>query len=549
MTDIVSHEQGFWATEQALSQVPALQVLMGLGYEYLSPEQALAARGGKPANVLLERVLTEQLARLNQIQHKGKKHLFSAANIQDAVRKLKHIKYEGLQRTNEAVFDLLTLGTALEQSVAGNLKSFTLRYIDWHNPHHNVFHVVPEFSVERANSTETVRPDLVLFVNGIPLCVIECKSPETTVEQAISQTIRNQGSEYIPELFCYVQLVMGVNKNAACYGTTGTSKNFWSRWHEMEDTAEQVAAAVNQRLSVAQKNALFTGEFAALRQACDDLERGGDRQVTEQDKAIYSLCRPTRLLDLSWRFTLFESGEKKIARYQQYFVVRSTLARIKQRYDDHGSVPGSLTEHCADGKRKGGIVWHSQGSGKSLTMVMFVRNLLLDETITNPRIVLVTDREDLDQQLANTFTACGLSRKQASSGRNLVKHLKDKVGIITTLIHKFDRGWQAEKFVDQSSDIFVLVDESHRTNFGELAAKMRRMLPNACYIGFTGTPLMKRDKNNLLRFGGLIEPHYSIRQAVKDRAVLPLLYERRHVEMKQNQREIDRWFQRAYRRP
>ncbi|MGI9249693.1 MAG: type I restriction endonuclease subunit R [Pseudohongiellaceae bacterium] len=520
----------FASNEQHLSQIPALQMLMELGYEYLSPEVALSMRGGKVANVLLESVLQKQLEKLNRIHYRGNDCPFSEANIQEGIQKLKHIQYDGLQKTNEAVYDLITLGTALEQSVEGSLKSFTFQYIDWKNPDNNVFHVVPEFAVERTRSAETARPDIVLFVNGIPFCVIECKSPHTKIEQAISQTIRNQDDEYIPKLFIYAQLVMGMNKNEARYGTAGTAENFWSVWNELEDKDEQVAQVVNSPLSDAQKAVLFSGEFAPARKHFDNLENEGNRVVTEQDKAIYSLCRPARLLDLAWRFVLYESGIKKIARYQQYFVVRSALSKIKQRN--------------ADTNRTGGIVWHSQGSGKSLTMVMLVRSLVLDAGITNPRIILVTDRDDLDKQLGNTFASCGLSRERATTGRNLVKHLKNKVGIITTLIHKFDKGWGAEKFVDESPNIFVLVDESHRTNFGELAGKMRRMLPNACYLGFTGTPLLKKEKSSFAKFGGLIEPHYSIRQAVKDEAVLPLLYEGRHVEMEQNKAAIDLWFER-----
>ena len=490
----------FRTTEEHLSQAPATEVLENLGYQLLTPEQALQERGGKLGNVLLEGILHRQLAKLNQIHYRGEDHHFSEPNIQQAIQKLKNVNYDGLLRTNRTIYDLLTLGTALEQTIDSNSRSFDLIYIDWKNPANNVFHLVPEFAVERTRSVETARPDLVLFVNGIPLAVIECKSPSTEVEQAVSQNIRNQGEDYIPRLFTYAQLVMAVNKNAAKYATAGTKAKFWSVWKELEDKEEYVAAAVN------------------------------NRQVTEQDRALHSLCRPERLLDLAYRFTLFESGEKKIARYQQFFVVRSTLNRVKR-------VDG-------DGKRSGGVIWHTQGSGKSLTMVMLARALALDPDIKDPRIVLVTDREDLDDQLGNTFAACDLSREQATSGRNLVTHLKNRVGIITTLIQKFEKGWAANKFVDDSPDIFVLADESHRTHYGSLAASMRQMLPNACYIGFTGTPLMKAEKNSLTKFDGLIEPHYSIRQAVDDRAVLPLLYEGRLVEMRLDKKAIDKWFDR-----
>ena len=520
----------FRTTEKPLSQIPAMQLLVNLGYQLLAPEQALQERGGKLGNVLLESILHQQLAKLNRIHYRDKDYHFSEANIQEAIQKLKNVQYDGLLRTNQTVYDLITLGTALEQVVEGNSRSFNLKYIDWKNPSRNVFHVVPEFSVERSRSVETARPDLVLFVNGIPLAVIECKAPRVEVEQAISQNIRNQGEDYIPKLFTYAQLLMAVSKNAAKYATAGTKEKFWSIWKELEDKEEDVASAVNTTLSEEQKALLFTGDFANNRSFFDKLESEGDRQVTEQDKAIHSLCRPERLLDLAYRFTLFELGDKKIARYQQYFVVRSTLNRVK-RIDKQG-------------KRDGGIIWHTQGSGKSLTMVMLARALVLDPEIKDRRIVLVTDREDLDNQLGNTFAACDLSRKQATSGRNLVTHLKDKVGIITTLVQKFDSAWTASKYVDDSPDIFALVDESHRSHYGPLATRMRQMLPNSCYIGFTGTPLMNNERNSFAKFGGLIEPHYSIKQAVEDGAVLPLLYEGRLVEMEQDKKAIDLWFER-----
>ncbi len=522
--------QGFHFNEKYLSQIPALQQLMKLGYEYLTPEQVFNLRGGKYSNVVLESILHDQLQKFNRIHYKGNAYHFSEANIQEAIQKIKNVKYDGLQKTNEAIFDLITLGTALEQPIEGNSKSFTLNYIDWETPSNNVFHVVPEFTVERNRSVETVRPDIVLFVNGIPLVVIECKSPNVEIEQAVSQNIRNQGDEYIPKLFTYVQLVLGVNKNTARYATAGTPAKFWSRWKELEDLEDEIDATINTPLVDEQKDALFSGEFASARNFFDTLENEGERIPTEQDKALYSLCRPERLIELIYRYTLFDAGVKKIARYQQFFVIRFTLERIKRQSNE--------------GIRSGGIIWQAQGSGKSLTMVMLTRVLALEKEFINPRIILVTDRDDLDKQLGNTFAACGLSKERATSGRNLVKHIKNKVGIITTLIQKFEIGYSSEKHVDESKDIFVLVDESHRTNFGILATRMRQMLPNACYLGFTGTPLLKTEKNNFKRFGGLIEPRYSIRQAVKDKAVLPLLYEGRHVDMFQNKASIDLWFDR-----
>ena len=245
-------------------------------------------RGGKNSNVLLEGVLREQLKKFNSIHYKGKDYHFSEANIQEAIQKIKNVKYDGLQKTNEFIYDLITLGTALEQTVEGNSKSFNLNYIDWKTPSNNVFHVVPEFAVERNRSVETARPDIVLFVNGIPLAVIECKSPKVEVEQAVSQNIRNQGDEYIPKLFTYVQLVMGVNKNAAQYATAGTPAKFWGVWNELEDKEDKITKIINSPLSDDQKNALFSGEFAPA--------RGFDALENEA-----SACSPSRIK----RFTAF----------------------------------------------------------------------------------------------------------------------------------------------------------------------------------------------------------------------------------------------------
>ena len=513
--------------EKHLSQIPALMELINLGYCYLPPERVYAERGGRVSSVLLEDILRAQLKKINRIRAKGGEHLFSEENIRAAIQKIANVRYAGLQKTNEEIYDLLTLGTSLEQAVDGDSKSFTLNYIDWENPAANVFHLAAEFSVARSRGESSARPDIVLFVNGIPLVVIECKAPDIEVDEAVSQHIRNQGGEYIPRLFIYAQILLAVNKNAAKYATAGTPKEFWSVWRELEDAGDAVDACVNESLSNGDKDALFAGEFASARPHFDALD-GVRRRSTPQDECLYSLCRPERLLEIIHGFIVVEANIKKIARYQQFFLVRSALRRIAQQ-DNRGV-------------RASGIVWHTQGSGKSITMVMLARALAL--ALPNPRIILVTDRKDLDKQLGNTFAACGLAHARATSGRNLIKHITDQAGIITTVINKFDKALSSQEHADDSADIFVLVDESHRSNFGSLAARMRKMLPNACYIGFTGTPLLREEKNSFAKFGGLIEPSYPVRQAVADRAVAPLLYEGRHAELKQDQAAIDLWFDR-----
>ena len=519
----------FQFNEKYLSQIPALQLLLNLGFEYLTPAEALAGRGGRQGNVLLEEILRGQLKKLNRIQYKGGSYLFSEENVQTAIQRLKNIKYDGLQRTNEAVHDLLTLGVALEQSVEGDLKSFTLQFIDWRNPANNVYHVTAEFAVERTRSRETARPDIVLFINGIPFAVIECKSPKEEVAQAVSQTIRNQRDDYIPALFTYVQLVIGINKNEGKYATVGAPAKFWAGWKE--DIADEVLAPLLEKpLPERVKASLFDVAFAELGVREDPSPYMVGRQSTAQDRLLYALCRPQRLLEMAFEYTVFDGGVRKIARYQQYFAVKKIIARVKQR--------------DAEGRRQGGIVWHTQGSGKSLTMVMLARALALDTEIRTPRVVLVTDRVDLDKQLGNTFAACGLAPQRADTGRHLLELIaEDKAHIVTTLVHKFDKALSGKRFQDESADIFVLVDESHRTQLGMFAARMRQMFPRACYIGFTGTPLLAKEKSDVGKFGGIIDT-YAIDQAVRDQAVVPLLYEGRLVELEQDQKAIDLWFER-----
>ncbi|MFZ2492840.1 MAG: HsdR family type I site-specific deoxyribonuclease [Thermoanaerobaculia bacterium] len=516
----------FHFDEKYLSQIPALQVLVNLGYRYLAPAEAQAARGGRLSNVLLEEILREQLKKMNRIQHKGGSFLFSEENLQSAIQRLKNVKYDGLLKTNEAVYDLLTLGVALEQSIEGDLKSFTLNYVDWRNPENNVYHVTAEFPVERTRSSESCRPDIVLFVNGIPFVVIECKSPNVDVSQAVSQMIRNQRDEYIPRLFPYVQMVLGINKNEARYATTGTAAKFWSKWKEAIPAAE-VAPLLDEPLPEAVKASFFEMALEPMQ-----IRDGAalQRQVTEQDRVLYALCRPARLLEMVWAYTVFDGGVRKIARYQQVFAIREVLKRVSTLDDS--------------GRRRGGIIWHTQGSGKSLTMVMLARALALETSIRNPRILLVTDRVDLDIQLGNTFAACGLSPDRAESGRHLVELLSDgKAHIVTSLVNKFDKALNLKRFRDDSPNIFVLVDETQRTQLGMYAARMRQMFPNACYIGFTGTPLLTRKKSDVAKFGGVIHT-YAINEAVADGAIVPLLYEGRMVELEQNQSAIDIWFER-----
>lgn len=521
--------------EDHISQVPAIQLLQHLGWQYLAPAEADELRGGRRSSVLLDGVLVRQLRQFNKIRFKGEEHDFSEANLQSALMAMRDVVLDGLVRTNEKIYELLLWGKSLQQSIRGDLKSFPLQFIDW-SPEtwltNNAFHVTEEFIVERTGSHETCRPDLVLFVNGIPLCVIECKRPDIkdAIDEAISQQLRNQRDDYIPKLFLYSQLLLGVSKNEAKYGTTATPAKFWAVWKERTNVDRDVSRLVNKPLPADAKDKLFGGRFQYVRQYFDAIERDG-REVTEQDRALYCLCRRERLLELMQRFTLYDSGEKKIARYQQYFTVRSICDRVHRAGED--------------GKRLGGVVWHTQGSGKSLTMVMLANAIATATGIDDYKVVLVTDRVDLDDQLYKTFRHCGTEPVQAKTGKHLAELIgSHKSRIITTVIDKFEAAVGKHAVRNENPNIFALVDEGHRGQYGEMHAKMRKVLPNACFIAFTGTPVMKKEKHTIEKFGGLIEPTYTIRQAVEDKAVVPLLYEGRHVEQKVEKESIDEWFER-----
>ena len=518
--------------EKLISQIPAVKLLLNLGYEYLNPEEAVDARGGRLGNVLLDGILAEQLRRLNVIRFRGREYPFIEGNILAAVQSLKDMVEDGLLPTNEKAYDLLCLGKSLPQSIEGDTRSFPLDYIDWEHPENNAFHVTEEFIVERSGTHETRRPDIVLFVNGIPLVVIECKRPDMKdpMGQAVSQHIRNQQQDEIPRLFYYAQLLLAVSKNEAKYATVGTPARFWSAWKETFSQSE--AADLEKRVSIPLSEGQLDRILASGESWTQDKASYAslERQVTSQDRALYALCRRERLLELIFRFSLFDGGEKKIARHQQYFCVKKILDRVRKS--------------GRDGTRRGGVVWHTQGSGKSLTMVMLAEALALERSIGDFKIILVTDRVDLDDQIYKTFHHCGTQPVQAKTGRHLEQLLRDdKARIITTVIDKFELAVGKAGVCNEHPDIFVLVDESHRGQFGELHAKMKQALPNACFIGFTGTPVMKRDRNTIDRFGGLIDS-YTLEQAVEDKAVVPLLYEGRHVDQKVDSETLDDWFER-----
>lgn len=480
------------ANEMTTSQRPAIEVLQKLGYKYISEEENKNLRNNILTDVIFKDILAKKLNEINSYEYKGEKYKFSASTIGQAIKDLNEDLVTGLISTNEKIYDLLTLGKSYQENmVDGTKRSFDIKYIDFEHPENNDFYVTEEFSVLRMNGKDYARPDIVLFVNGIPLAVIECKDASVPIIQAISQNIRNQKSEYVPQLFKFIQIVMAANKNETKYATCGTPDKFWSTWNE------QYVEKQNELL-----NKIVIG-----------------RQVTKQDRDIISLFEKERFLELIKDFIIFEAGKKKICRYQQYFAVKAMLERIKQ-------------------DKKGGVVWHTQGSGKSITMVYITKKLMEDKEIQNPQVVIVTDRVDLDKQIHKTFNRIGVEAARATTGNNLTELIKnEKIRVITTVVNKFETVVKSGVAVD-APNTFILVDEGHRTQYGEINRRMQEVFKGAIYISFTGTPIMKKDKNIFDKFGGLIHK-YSLDDALKDKAIVPLIYEGKMVDQEVSKEAID----------
>lgn len=474
-------------TSENKIQQNSINLLQSLGYKFISREENLRLRGGKTSEVLFREILTQKLGEINGYEYNGKRYKFSQSNVLKAVDELAGVSLnEGLMVANERITNLLLLGTSLEENLEdGTRRSFSFKFIDFENLQNNDFYVTEEFEVSRVSQSDAQkhrRPDLVLFINGIPIVVIELKKSSVSLENGIKQLEKEQGKDEIAHLFKYIQLTITANGSGARYGTTGTAFKFYSVWKEQDEAKakESLKSVVN------------------------------GREVSALDMTLFALLSKDRLLRLVRHYIVFDKKMKKVCRYQQFFAIEETLKRVSAK---------------KEGARAGGLIWHTQGSGKSLTMVMLTK--LLKQIYINSKIIVVTDRIDLDGQIHETFKNTDIKAGRASSGSDLIEKLQSGISVITTLVHKFEKV-KNQKVAIRDGDIFVLVDESHRTQGGDLHKAMKKALPLACYIGFTGTPLLKREKNSFAKFGGEIH-RYTIDDAVKDGAVLPLLYEGRYV--------------------
>lgn len=523
--------------EARQSQLPFLELLINMGYKYISAEEVMKERSGDTFNFILADIAAEKLMEINDFEVGGEKYKFSEKDVRDAIDELEHIQYEGLIDTSQKIYNMImptSGGKTIKVNHNGKKLSKNFRFIDFENIENNVFHVTAEFP---ASGKQNIRPDIVCFVNGIPLAIIENKKASVSITEALNQMNRNQGPEFCPKLYTYPQLLVATNGKELQYGTTGTPNKFYAVWKEKDTPEENLDNNILKLINKPINNILYKQVLEDLNGYTENHTQRMDRIVTDQDRGVFCLFEPKRLLDLTKNYILFDAGVKKLSRYQQYFAIHKMLKRVEERE----------TTDAGISRRKGGLVWHTQGSGKSLTMVMFVKALIEDPNILNPRVIIVTDRRDLDRQIKDTFKNCNLKKEvvQAKSGQHLIDLIRERdLSVITTLIHKFESARKNNTdFIDKDENIFVLIDEAHRSQSGMANFEMNRIIPNACYIGFTGTPLMKTEKESWRKYGGYIDK-YTIDDALADKIILPLIYEGRYVDLVQNAEQIDRQVER-----
>ena len=506
--------------EASNSQIPAILQLINLGYEYIPRAEVNRIRESK-SKYIFQDIAFEAVRKINSLEVSDK-------SIREQIFELENINMsDGVVKASEDIFSKIISGVGVSEIINGKNVHPQLRFIDFETPNNNKFHVCAEYELDEVHNR---RPDIVLFVNGIPFAVIENKKSSVPVTDAVTQMIRNQGKEQTPKFFLFPQVLVACNVREIKYATMNTPFEFWAVWKEKGADKDEYDGVVYESIDVHSKQEDITIVNHDL------LRRDayvGDRAISEQDNGIYSLLRPERLLELVHGFVIYDANVKKIARYQQYFAIKKIIKRVSDIKEN--------------GRRNGGLVWHTQGSGKSLTMVMLVKAIIEQDSIELPRIVVVTDRKDLDKQIRDTFEACNVKKGviQANNGKELLKLIKEKdLRVITTLVHKFESSKEFRDFTDTDPNVFVLIDEAHRTQGGLANIELNRTLPNSCQIAFTGTPLMKKDKESVSKFRGLIDS-YTISEAEEDGAVLPLIYQARFVEQSVQQSILDKFYDRA----
>jgi len=497
-----------WA-ERPESEDAAIRILGLFGWRFVPREELDKDRDSTREGTLVRR-LDLTLRKLNP--------WISTENARKAVRAITHVQAAGLIEANEKIHRTLVHTLSIEQDIGDGRGKIgrDVHFIDFDHPENNEFIVTRQFEVQ--GNRKTTKFDIALFVNGLLLGVIECKAPtlgEKWFEEAMKSLNRYQEAEdqYVdlgaPRAFETVQVIAALASSAgARLGTILTPARHYSEWRQPYPLKPEA------------------------------LEKKLKRIPTPQDKLIAGALSPEALLDLTANLVAFENDRgrtiKKIARYQQFIAVNRALQRIRTAPDPAG---------------RGGVIWHTQGSGKSLTMLWLAVKLRRPSLgLGNPTIVVVTDRVDLDEQIEGTFNRCGFPNPhRAKSVRDLRDRLASGTGLtIMTTIQKFQDVAQGRGGVlNEAQNLFVLVDEAHRTQYKALAANMRKSLPNACFLGFTGTPIDKQDRSTPRVFGPYIHT-YTIQQSVEDRATVPIYYEGRLPDLRVEGETLDAIFDRVF---
>jgi len=397
---------------------------------------------------------------------------------------------KSLYDINKDVYTLLRYGAQVKETIGENKQ--TVHFIDWQNPEKNDFYIAEEVTVRGQHDK---RPDIVIYVNGIAVGILELKRSTISVSEGIRQNLDNQKEIFIKQFFSTIQLLMAGNDTEGLrYATIETPEKYYLSWKEDLDIKHKL------------------------------------------DKNLFSLCNKERMLEIIHDFIVFDSGIKKISRHNQYFGVKAAQRNLK--------------------KREGGIIWHTQGSGKSLTMIWLAK--WIRENIDNSRVLIITDREELDDQIEKFFKGVNEYIYRTKSGKDLIKQLNSfSPWLICSLVHKFRKGteYDIEDYLDDiktslednfkaKGDIYVFVDECHRSHTNKLHQSMKDILPNAIFIGFTGTPLLKKDKKTSIEVFGNYIHTYKYDEAVNDNIVLDLQYEAREIDQRiTSQDKIDQWFE------
>jgi len=451
--------------------------------------------------VILEKELRESIKRINP--------WIEDDQINEVIRRITTPQANSLLEANREIHELLLENISVQENRKTGEKSPTVKFIDFRNPENNSFIAISQFKVNIPGTEKHIIPDIVLFVNGLPLVVVECKSPATSdpINEAITQLMRysnrRETKEGNEKLFWYNLFMIATSNQVAKYGTITSD---YEHFYEWKDPYPYSLSDISQ-----------------------------DKTITSQDLLVQGMLSKNNLLDILHIFTLFvedpKGGIKKVApRYQQFRAVKKIVKRVKE-----GKTP----------EEKGGIVWHTQGSGKSLTMMQTVRAFYHDPELSNFKIVFVTDREHLEKQLKETSKSVGYTINHAYNIEKLKELLKTNTpDLIMAMIHKFQEKDLKKEFplLNPSPNILVMIDEAHRTQYKLLGANLRKALPNSIKIAFTGTPIEKTE----LTFGEYIDK-YGIRQSVNDGVTVEIVYEgRAHSAELSNEKAANAKFEEVF---